>query len=73
MLSSAMVSLSNVFFLFLPAPPFSAHFWLLFMFYTSVPLLVFIAIEEDCYRVVETFGYHILLSLASVDTNKDKV
>ena len=44
-----------------------------FMFYTSVPLLVFIATEEDYHRVVETPGYHILLSLASVDANKDEV
>ena len=62
------VALSSLFvhfhcvFLFLPAREFLLHFQLLLLhFIPAIPLLVFIATDEDYCRVVKTFGYHILI------------
>ena len=39
--------------------PVSAHFQVFLRFIPAVPLLVFIATDENYCRVVEMFGYHI--------------
>ena len=44
------------------------HFRLFLRFIPAVPLLVLIATDEDCCRVVEMSGFHILIWTASVVT-----